>query len=204
MLVILPVSATLLVGERLQLSTTGSRGAVRWTSSDPLVCEVCKNGLVIAVSGGAATIRAKSGSLEAFTLIMVQAVSEEIVDPTPPPDPPDPPPDPEEPPPPDPVPEVPGPTPPPVVIQGTVTFEASSEHASVVSYTAVIHAFDSTDAYDSVTLGKPTPVDDIITADLTSFFGQQPLGVYKLSIIAVGASDESESEFSDAFSLPLA
>ncbi len=93
---------------------------------------------------------------------------------------------------------------PPVVQEGIVTFAASADHASVVSYEARLYwTIDAFNVFADTNLGKPAPVDGVITVDLRSFFASQPLGTYLLAIAALSAGGTSTSGYSNAFSLPL-
>lgn len=69
-LVVKPKTAHLNVGGTLQLTATGSSGAVVWSSSDETVATV-SFGKVTAMASGSATVRAVSGTNEATTRITV-------------------------------------------------------------------------------------------------------------------------------------
>jgi uncharacterized membrane protein len=69
-LVVKPKTAHLNVGGTMQLTVTGSSGAVVWSTSDEAVATV-SFGKVTAVASGTATIRAVSGTNEATTRVTV-------------------------------------------------------------------------------------------------------------------------------------
>jgi len=86
---------------------------------------------------------------------------------------------------------------------GNVVFTASPDHASVISYEARLHQAGFAGILDSTDLGKPTPVNGIITVDLTTFFSGQPIGVYTVTIATITAGGTTDSMYSNEFSLPL-
>ena len=91
-IVLEPSSATLMsLGETLQLSATvqDANGqavedaAIAWSSSDEGVATVSAQGLVAAVSNGAATITARSGSASAtVTVTVMQSAGRIVIEPT--------------------------------------------------------------------------------------------------------------------------
>ena len=71
MLIVTPTTASLTIGQTVQLTATGATGAVKWTSSRPAIATVSKNGLVTAVAAGVSVITAKSGKATATSTITV-------------------------------------------------------------------------------------------------------------------------------------
>lgn len=59
------------VGQRVQLSATGAKGRIKWSSSHPAIATVDANGLLTAVAEGQSTITARSGSLIAMISVVV-------------------------------------------------------------------------------------------------------------------------------------
>lgn len=66
-------SLTLKVGEQAQLKAKGAKKKVKWTSDHKEVAAVDNKGLVTALSGGTATITAKSGKKKFLFAITVEA-----------------------------------------------------------------------------------------------------------------------------------
>ncbi len=91
----------------------------------------------------------------------------------------------------------------PTVPPGSIYFEASTDHASVIYYSAQLRLEYTTAVIDSFNLGVPTPVSGVIIVDLTSWLATHAPGRYTLSILTVTATGSSDSTMTSGFTLPL-
>lgn len=86
---------------------------------------------------------------------------------------------------------------------GLVAFNASPDHATVLTYEARLRNSGSGTVLDTEPLGKPTPDGNgVIVVDLSGFFAYRA-GDFTVSIAATDAGGTTDSEVSAAFSLPL-
>ncbi len=89
----------------------------------------------------------------------------------------------------------------------SAVFTASSDHSAVVGTTPVLTNYSLEVVVGTTTgalaftknLGKPTPVNGIITAPVPEFLGRTN-GVYFAQVSAIGPGGTSKSLFSDPFS----
>jgi hypothetical protein len=87
---------------------------------------------------------------------------------------------------------------------GQLRFTPSVDHAMVDTYEVRVYPVGSGTPAAVTDIGKPAlnPAGTI-TVDLTTFFGGIAAGNYTLTIAAMNEGGETESEHTDAFSLPL-
>lgn len=87
----------------------------------------------------------------------------------------------------------------------TLTFAASPDHASVISYTLRLYASPVVAGpLTTQNIGKPTPdINGDITVDIETFVAGQPAGDYVIRVLATSGSGSTESGNSPVFSLPL-
>jgi hypothetical protein len=90
---------------------------------------------------------------------------------------------------------------------GLVTFDASTDHASVSYYSVRLYVRDTTgSATTSYNIGKPTPSSSSgITWHGYHWLNSQSAGDYEVRVAAIGSTGEpgSESTDSNAFTVPL-
>lgn len=89
---------------------------------------------------------------------------------------------------------------------GLVTFNASTDHASVSYYSVRLYERDTTNQVGSYNIGKPTPS---ATSGMTwhgyHWLNGQSAGDYEVRVASIGSTGEpgSESTDSNAFTIPL-
>jgi len=87
---------------------------------------------------------------------------------------------------------------------GDVAFNASPDHATVLSYTARLRVSGSATVVASQLLGKPTPDgNNVIIVPLAGFLAYRAAGDYTISILATDAVGSADSAESPPFTLPL-
>jgi hypothetical protein len=92
----------------------------------------------------------------------------------------------------------------PALELGEVRFTASVDHATVDSYEVRVREDGSETVAASEDIGKPTPsANNTITVDMTDLFDTLDPGNYTLSVAAIDGVEETDSDPTDAFSLPL-
>jgi hypothetical protein len=86
-----------------------------------------------------------------------------------------------------------------------LTFTASADHATTISYEARLYASGtSTPLLDALNLGKPTPDEfDECAVDISSWLNSQDDGFYEVRVAAVNVSGSNESTESNTFTVPL-
>lgn len=87
---------------------------------------------------------------------------------------------------------------------GALTF-TPHDHANTDSYEARLYAQGTTTPLiDTLDLGKPDPDEfGTITVDLSSWLGGQADGNYEVHVAAINGDGETESDESNAFTVPL-
>lgn len=89
---------------------------------------------------------------------------------------------------------------------GDLTFNASTDHASVVNYEVRLYTDGTTTLVDSYNIGKPTPNGSSqCTVHLYTWFNSHSAGNYLAKVAAIGStgSPGSESSTGDSFTVPI-
>jgi hypothetical protein len=95
------------------------------------------------------------------------------------------------------------PSPDPELELGEVRFTVT-DHADTDSYEIRVWPDGSDVAAAVEDIGKPTPTaNNTITVDMTAVYATLDAGNYRTSVAAINETGETDSEPSEAFSLPL-
>lgn len=89
---------------------------------------------------------------------------------------------------------------------GDLTFTASTDQASVVSYEVRLYTDGTTSLIDSLNIGKPTPDGaNLITVHLYTWFNSHAAANYQAKVASIGStgSPGNESSTGDSFTVPI-